>query len=74
MAKGKLHLDIDRCKGCELCVYACPVKILALITHEINVKGYNPMQIVEPDKCIACSNCAIICPDSVIEVERLGDK
>jgi len=23
------------------------------------------------DKCIACGNCAITCPDSVISVERI---
>ncbi|MCD5410111.1 MAG: 4Fe-4S binding protein, partial [Clostridiales bacterium] len=34
-----------------------------------NEKGYNPAGIEEMDKCIACTNCALICPDLVITVE-----
>ncbi len=72
MAKGKLFFETEKCKGCELCIVACPVNILELDKSFVNVKGYNPAHIVEPDKCIACSNCAIMCPDSVISIER-GD-
>ncbi len=70
MAKGKLFFETEKCKGCELCIVACPVDILALDSNVVNVKGYNPAIIVEPEKCIGCANCAIMCPDSVITVER----
>ncbi len=72
MAKGKLFFDVEACKGCNLCVVSCPVKILDLDMTRVNHKGYNPAQIVEPEKCIGCANCAIICPDSVITIERVG--
>lgn len=70
MAKGYVTFQTDICKGCGLCVNACPVKILAIDTTTINKKGYNPAHSVEPEKCIGCGNCAISCPDSVIKVER----
>lgn len=73
MAKGILFFEAEKCKGCELCIVACPVSILALDRSVVNVKGYNPAHIVEPEKCIGCSNCAIMCPDSVITIER-GEK
>jgi 2-oxoglutarate ferredoxin oxidoreductase subunit delta len=71
VAKGKVTFNEDICKGCELCVIACPVDIIKMDNDRINVKGYHPATIDEMDKCIACGNCAITCPDSVISVERL---
>ncbi len=70
MAKGILTFEEEKCKGCELCVVACPVSILALNLQTVNKKGYNPAYIVQPEKCIGCANCAIMCPDSVITIER----
>ncbi len=71
MANGKVTFNEDRCKGCGLCVNACPQKIISLDKSRINVKGYYPAVIQDMDKCIACGMCAISCPDSVITVEKL---
>jgi 2-oxoglutarate ferredoxin oxidoreductase subunit delta len=46
------------------------VNILALDESRTNKKGYTPLMVTDPDKCIACSFCAMMCPDSVITVER----
>ena len=70
MAKGTVFFDQDLCKGCGLCVKACPVKIVSMDNSRINKKGYNPATVVDMDKCIGCTNCATMCPDSVITVER----
>lgn len=70
MAKGKVHFDDDKCKGCELCTTVCPVDIVMMDKERINSKGYHPATVKEMDKCIGCTNCAMICPDSVITVER----
>ena len=70
MAKGNVSFNQDRCKGCGLCVEACPLKIVVLDSGKINKKGYNPADVVEMDKCIGCANCATMCPDEVITVER----
>lgn len=67
--KGTIVIDKERCKGCNLCVVACPVQVLAL-AGEVNGKGYNYSQMVRPDDCIGCASCAIVCPDSCIAVYR----
>lgn len=72
MAKGKVTFNEERCKGCSLCIAACPMKIISLDMDRINNKGYNPSRIVEMDKCIGCGNCGIMCPDYVITVERIN--
>ena len=69
--KGRVEFNVDRCKGCGLCVQVCPVKILELDTSQINAIGYNPAYCIDQDKCIACTNCAVMCPDVVITVMRL---
>lgn len=70
MAKGTVSFNQDRCKGCGLCVEACPVNIVKIDQKIINKKGYSPASVLEMDKCIGCTNCATMCPDEVITVER----
>ena len=60
----------DRCKGCELCVAACPKKIIHIAEDRLNAKGFKPAEVVEQEKCIACASCAKVCPDVVIEIEK----
>lgn len=67
--KGAVVIDENRCKGCNLCVVACPTKTLALSTKEVNHKGYAFCLMVE-DTCIGCASCAIVCPDGCITVYR----
>ena len=66
---AKVTFTEDRCKGCELCVPVCPVKII-FMGESINRKGFHPATITEMEKCIGCAMCARICPDAVIEVEK----
>ena len=58
------------CKGCDLCVDACPKKILTLDTSRVNAKGYNPVKCTDITACTACAICARVCPDSVITVQK----
>ncbi len=71
MAKiqGTLVIDRERCKGCGVCVVACPVKVIAL-ADDVNSMGYHYCMMAEPDKCVGCASCAIVCPDSCITVYR----
>ncbi|HBR31645.1 MAG TPA: 2-oxoacid:acceptor oxidoreductase, partial [Clostridiales bacterium] len=38
---NKVTFKSDLCKGCGLCVEACPKKIVLLDEKEINAKGYH---------------------------------
>jgi len=67
--KGAIVVDTDRCKGCGVCIVACPSKVIAL-NKNVNPKGYNFAYMENPDACIGCANCALVCPDSCITVYR----
>ena len=69
--KGKVVIDRELCKGCYLCVRACPVKALEKDT-EANSTGTYPSKPEGMEKCIACGNCYEVCPDVCIEVFELG--
>jgi 2-oxoglutarate ferredoxin oxidoreductase subunit delta len=70
MAKGKIEINVERCKGCELCISACPQNILEL-ADTFNRSGYRYAACNDMDKCTGCTFCAIICPDTAITVYRL---
>jgi 2-oxoglutarate ferredoxin oxidoreductase subunit delta len=70
--KGKVEIDIQRCKGCELCTAACKEHALTL-SDSINIKGYRYI-ISNNDLCNGCVNCALVCPDAVITVYRTHPK
>ena len=65
----KYEIDESRCKGCGLCVRACPKKILAL-SDKLNTKGYHPVGITDVEACTACAACARTCPDTAIRIEK----
>ena len=67
--KGAIVVDIEKCKGCEVCVPACPTNVIQL-AEEVNGKGYHYAYMANPDACTVCANCAIVCPDGVITVYR----
>ena len=67
---AKLTFKEELCKGCGLCVHACPKNLLCLSNTRLNQKGYSPVELTEPEKCIACASCAMMCPDCVITVEK----
>ncbi len=59
-------IDVDRCKGCALCVAACPKGILALDETRVNVQGYHPVHLTNPEACTSDAHCARVCPDCVL--------
>jgi 2-oxoglutarate ferredoxin oxidoreductase subunit delta len=67
--RGAIVVDIERCKGCELCVANCPTQTIAM-KPVVNNKGYHYAYMQNPESCTGCTNCAVICPDGVITVYR----
>ena len=67
---AKVTFAEDLCKGCGLCVGACPKQLIVLAKDKINKKGHSPAEITDQEQCIGCASCAIMCPDCVITVER----
>lgn len=66
----RIIVDDAYCKGCGLCVNACPKKIIELDATTITAKGYHPARLVDESACVGCCSCALMCPDVAITVER----
>lgn len=68
--RGAVIVDTESCKGCEVCIEACPQDVLVL-HHELNSRGYHYCIMENPEACTGCINCAVVCPDTCIEVYRV---
>ena len=58
-----LRIRAEWCKGCNLCVEACPKELLALDEME-------RVYVTDIDTCIFCGICAERCPDFCISIYR----
>jgi 2-oxoglutarate ferredoxin oxidoreductase subunit delta len=67
---AQITIDSERCKGCSLCIGACPKSILAIDARQINRKGHSPATAKDESRCSGCGFCALMCPDCAITVER----
>lgn len=67
--KGWIEVDPRYCKGCNLCVNACPQNVLALDLIHLTPKGYHPVHLVE-EGCTGCAICAVVCPEAALTVYR----
>jgi 2-oxoglutarate ferredoxin oxidoreductase subunit delta len=72
-ARGWIEVNDLYCKGCSLCVSACPKDVLALDMERLTPKGYHPAYLLS-DGCTGCGICSIICPDAAITVYRESKK
>lgn len=71
MKQGRISIDGEQCKGCYLCIKACPRKVIR-IGATANSAGTFPASFAEDSEkdtaCIACGSCYLVCPDTAIEV------
>lgn len=67
--KGRIEIDRERCKGCQLCILACP-KNLIEVSARVNAAGYYPAVAKDTVECTACGMCWQVCPDTAIAVYR----
>ena len=63
-----LDIAADRCKGCSLCIDACPEHVLSLDESVVNPRGDHPISVSDPAACTSCARCAKVCPDTVFTV------
>lgn len=68
-AIGWIEVNEMHCKGCELCVEACPQEVMSLDMASLTPKGYHPVHLIA-EGCTGCAICAIVCPDAALTVYR----
>lgn len=66
---GKVEINPDYCKACELCLSVCPQGVLSLGKHA-NSMGYFAVVPDSEKECIACKMCATMCPEGAISVYK----
>ncbi len=59
--RGLLRVNEEECKGCGLCVAACPPKAIAMGEH-LNRYGYRTAHY-KGEGCSACGICFLVCPE-----------
>lgn len=68
----KGQISPERCKGCGICIFKCPVGALRF-SDTLGVFA-TPVPEVDLEKCIACGNCLRFCPDGAIMIEKVKEK
>lgn len=68
--KGAIVINFERCKGCTLCIVACPKNVIAVADRKVNAHGYTYVEPARMDDCIGCAACGTVCPDGCITVYR----
>ncbi len=58
---NEVQIAIDLCKGCGLCIGACPAGVLAQ-GKELNRQGYF-VATYNGSGCTGCSICFYVCPE-----------
>jgi 2-oxoglutarate ferredoxin oxidoreductase subunit delta len=66
-SRGTVTIDIERCKGCELCIPACAPKVLEM-SSERNGRGLRYPELAPG--CTGCGACLLVCPDFCFAVYR----
>jgi 2-oxoglutarate ferredoxin oxidoreductase subunit delta len=66
---GRIEIEFERCKACELCIEACPKDCIEM-GERLNAQGYAAATFSKADECTGCVFCAEACPDVCITVWR----
>ncbi len=56
------EIDESACTGCGLCVEACPVQALALVTASDPKRRKRKIARLDRELCLGCAVCASACP------------
>ena len=61
----RLNLNPAYCKGCGICVEACPKNVIKS-SGRIDSKGHLLPQAGDMKRCSGCRLCELVCPDFAI--------
>jgi 2-oxoglutarate ferredoxin oxidoreductase subunit delta len=67
--KGWIEVNDLYCKGCELCISACPQQVLSIDMDRFTPKGYHPARLSQ-EGCTGCGICAVVCPEAALTIYR----
>jgi 2-oxoglutarate ferredoxin oxidoreductase subunit delta len=67
ISRGTVRIDRELCKGCELCVPACPPRVLRM-SGDHNKLGLPYPELLAG--CTGCGACLLVCPDFCFEIYR----
>ena len=59
--RGLIRVGINECKGCGLCIEACPPKVIVM-SQRLNHYGYRTATYAGPG-CTGCGICFLACPE-----------
>ena len=59
--RGRVEVASEECKGCGLCIEACPPRVLRLAEH-FNRYGLHPVLYLGTG-CTGCGICFFVCPE-----------
>ncbi|MDD3806886.1 MAG: 4Fe-4S dicluster domain-containing protein [Candidatus Marinimicrobia bacterium] len=60
-SKGHVIINTAECKGCQLCIEACPIHVITL-SNALNHMGYKPAMYIG-ERCTGCGICFYTCPE-----------
>ncbi len=63
--RGHVFVNLERCKGCGLCIEFCPLQVLEL-SNDFSLQGYHYPVVKHPHLCTGCDQCGAFCPDFAI--------
>ena len=72
LTRGTVVIDVEACKGCDLCIDACPPGVLAMTTTRRQHPRV-PLPACCSPGCTGCRRAAQICPDFVFQVYKYDD-
>ena len=68
-SRGKIIINSNHCKGCGLCITACPKDCIGL-SDQADLRGIRLSILNDNPDCTGCTLCAVICPDVAIDVYK----